>query len=133
MIPLVLAGQIITSPLALKVAEAIARAAMDRLNQARPAVPVSRAETAITAQEIAQEALLQPELQHLASTESPWRSRAHWSMVVSVLAPVLALTGYSLAPEYQEAVAGGLWACGNGIAAYLAWRARKATKPLGVK
>jgi len=136
MTPLILAGRIATSPLAFKVAEAIARAAMDRLSASReigpgqPTVIPTASDRAIVAQQIAQEALQQPELQHLASTESPWRSRAHWSAVISGTAPFLAAFGWYLAPEYQEAVAGGLWACSSAIAAYLAHRARKATKPL---
>jgi hypothetical protein len=92
----------------------------------RPAV-----EQQAVAKEVAEKVVNIPEIKHLASTESPWRSRAHWAMVVSLVAPVLALGGLQLAPEYLDGIAQIGWLAANAVAAYLAYRARTATRPLG--
>jgi hypothetical protein len=136
------------------VARAIASAAAEALQQAaRPAPEVSvRApdgrienpvevpgkptlsafERARIAEEIAAKAMQKPEVRHLASAESsPWQSRAHWAAVIAIASPVLAVFGYTVSPDAQEAVAGTLMLIGNLIAAYLAHRARTAVKPLG--
>lgn len=140
---------IVGGAVASAVGKAIAQAAAEVIGQAlRPqpvpdphgagglyvpgeAPRVTAAERNELAQEIAQKALTKPEIKHIASSESPWKSRANWSAMISVAAPIVAAFGYAVAPEYQEAIAGSLWLIGSLISAYLARRARTATKPLG--
>jgi hypothetical protein len=83
------------------------------------------------ARKVADKVVNIPEIKHLASTESPWRSRAHWAMIVSLGAPLLGIAGIQLAPEYVDGIATVGWLASSAVAAYLAWRARTATRPLG--
>lgn len=140
-------GAIVGGTVAQAVARAITQAAAEALGQhlsrrevayhenpiaAPPAPEITLVERNRIAQEIAQKALAKPEVKHLASAESsPWQSRANWSALVSIVSPLLAVVGYAVTPDYAEAVAGALWLIGSLISAYLARRARTATKPLG--
>lgn len=122
--------------LANAVQQAIAGAALSVLTSANanPAVgthvPVQERQE--IAREISAAAQASPEIRHLTSTEtSPWQSRAHWSMIASIIGPAVGLAGLKLAPEYLEGVATVGWLLCSAWAAYAAYRARKATKPLG--
>lgn len=68
---------------------------------------------------------------HATSTEAWYQSRSNWSAIVAGVTPLLAIAGYNLAPDDAAIVAGVLAVIGNGIAMYLARRARTASKPLG--
>jgi hypothetical protein len=123
------------SPLGALVGKAIMDAATRALQQADKAqspVVVPPVDRAVIAQEIAQEALHDPALQHLANSETHWyQKRSNWSAIIGALTPVLAIAGFNLSPELGEYIAAGLGIVGGLWAAYLARRAGTATKPLG--
>lgn len=108
-----------------------------------PNVPIEEKHAAIVAGEVAGQVVgqlqedprikdLQARIEHVTSTEGFFQSRANWSMLISLVSPAVALAvGYNVRPEYQVAAAAILWFAGNGAAAYMARRARTATKPLG--
>lgn len=93
-------------------------------------------------EELLEELKKSPEYQHATSAEAWYQSRANWSAIISVLTPIAAIGGYTLSSTSAECLAlageaagpvfaaitasvGGLWA------AFLARRARTATRPLG--
>ncbi|MEZ0169952.1 hypothetical protein [Microvirga sp. TS319] len=98
-----------------------------------PYIPVERKDAPVVRQEVAEvlQKEIAPVMEHLTSTEPWYRSRANWSAIVAGLTPLIAIAGYNLAPEDQATIAGVLTLAGNLVAAYLARRARTATKPLG--
>lgn len=114
---------------------AVTSAALAALSEAdrSSAVPVSMAPSTqeTIAQSIVAKVEANPGIQHVTSTEEWYQSRANWSAIVGALTPVVALLGYNLTPEYAEAVALLLGTAGGWVAAYLARRARTASKPLG--
>jgi hypothetical protein len=120
-----------------EMAAAIMNAALQAITKANrdPATPMDlpKQDTQQLAEQVTQQIQQTPEYKHLASTEtSPWQSRAWWSRNVSLAAPFVAgLIGYTLPSDYNEVIAGVLWAVANVVAAYLAQRARTATRPLG--
>lgn len=81
---------------------------------------------------------VQPIIDHLTNNEAHWyQKRSFWSAIVSiggvVLLPIAAkfgLEGY-LAPENHEMAVDALTKLSGALAAYLAYRAGTATKPLG--
>lgn len=109
---------------------------------ANPAVPIhseapNAAAKAVTA-EVMHEISQIPEVQHVTNTETHWyQQRSKWSAiigtVVAISAPLISHFGLDgwITPENQETATmvlttvGGLWA------AYLAYRAGTAKKPLG--
>jgi len=73
-----------------------------------------------------------PEIQHVTSTETHWwEQRSKWSAIVAGLTPLVALAGWEMTPEHQESVVTVVMVIGNSVAAYLAYRAGTATRPLG--
>lgn len=118
--------------LIIKAVAAAANAALSAANQS-PAVPVSMgpATQAAIAQEIVERVEADPGVQHVTSTEEWYQSRANWSAIVGGLTPIVALLGYNLTPEYSDATGLLLATAGGWVAAYLARRARTASKPLG--
>jgi len=83
-----------------------------------------------------------PEVQYGTGGDEWYQSRAVWSTITGIATPVLALLGYTLAPEVRDcvatigiafgpAVAGSIMVVGSGLSALFAWRERKASKPLG--
>lgn len=116
---------------------------LDRVQKeafANPAIPVhseapKAAANAVTT-EVMKEIAQIPEVQHITNTETHWyQQRSKWSTIVSIVlvvaTPMLAKYGFEVTPERQEFIetvcvtGGGLWA------AYLAYRAGTAKKPLG--
>lgn len=104
----------------------------------RPEVPVDPRDAARVAAAVTRTVAEDPKVKeieqrvaHVTSTEPWYKSRANWSAIVAGLTPIIALLGYNLAPEDQATIAGVLTIAGNAVAAYLARRARTATKPLG--
>lgn len=119
--------------LIIKAVAAAANAALSAANQS-PSVPVSMgpATQAAIAQEIVERVEADPGVQHVTSTEEWYQSRANWSAIVGALTPIVAIAGYNLTPEYQEATGLLLGTAGGWVAAYLARRARTASKPLNI-
>lgn len=118
------------------VGEAVKRVAAD------PTKPLLPAEAPVVSREVTRQVVeqiktdpmirdLTARIEHVTSTEAWYQSRANWSAIVAGLTPVIAATGYNLAPDDQVFVATALALVGNAIAAYLARRARTAKKPLG--
>lgn len=131
-----LLSTILTNTIGAVVSEAIGRAAQ------KPEVPLDPAQAPFVAADVAPEVVdalrndprikdLEQRVEHLTSTEAWYSSRANWSAIVAGLTPLAAIAGYNLAPEDQIAIAALLGFVGNTIAAYLARRARTASKPLG--
>lgn len=80
---------------------------------------------------IVERVIAAPELQHAVSIEPWYQSRSNWAAIISIATPIVSIIGFALSPEEQIAVAGFLSASGGLWAAYLARRARTASKPLG--
>jgi hypothetical protein len=86
--------------------------------------------------EIAKE--VQPVIDHLTNNEAHWwQKRSFWSAIISVLGVILmplaakyGLEGY-LEPENLETVVDTLTKLAGALAAYMAYRAGTAMKPLG--
>lgn len=102
----------------------------------KPNVPVENTVAPHVAVVVANEIIRQlPQFQHMFSTENWWQSRANWAAIVGVVAAVAGALNYTLMPEYRDLLETALL-LGSSIglplwSAYLAWRARRASKPLG--
>lgn len=126
------------TPLAQAVANAIGSAVNKALTKAdhnqQVPVQIPTQERQIIVQEAVQDAMREPELQHLTNNETSWyQKRSNWSAIIGGLAPILAIAGFNLSPETGEYIAAALGVGGGLWAAYLARRAGTATKPLGAK
>jgi hypothetical protein len=100
-----------------------------------PAVPMSPAAAPAVTAEVIRELKALPEVQHVTNTETHWwQQRSKWSAIFGLLTPVVAaVTGYTITPELQEIAVVAIMGVGNAFAAYLAYRAGTAKKPLFVK
>lgn len=102
----------------------------------RPNVPVENAVAPHVAVVLANEIVSKlPQLQHMFSTENWWQSRANWAAIVGLVAAIAGAFNYTFMPEHRDLMETVLLV-GSSIAlplysAYLAWRARRASKPLG--
>lgn len=78
----------------------------------------------------------QPEIQHASNTEPWYTKRSRWASIIglafTVLTPLGTKFGLNLDPATQELVVTSCTTIGGLIAAYLAYRAGVATKPLGM-
>jgi hypothetical protein len=88
------------------------------------------------AREIVEEVHRIPEVQHVTSSEPHWyQQRSKWSAIVSgvlvVAAPLVARFGLAVSPELQEVIVTACTTVGGLVAAYLAYRAGTASRPLG--
>lgn len=117
-----------------ELAKAIARAA------ASPATPIQPAEAPVVTVEVVKELQKSPEFQHATNTETYWwQQRSKWAAIVgiatAVLTPALKLAGVNLilSPDTADAIAAVLAAVGSAWAAYLAYRAGTAKRPLFAK
>jgi hypothetical protein len=76
-----------------------------------------------------------PELQNLTGTEAWYQKRSRWAAIVAtgvaILAPIAAHYGWTFGTGEQELATAVLTAGGGLWAAYLAYRAGTASKPLG--
>jgi len=75
-------------------------------------------------------------IENITNTELKWyQKRSRWAVVVAIVTPVLALALTRMGLEFGESekdfVVSILVAFGNAIAAYFAYRAGVAIKPLG--
>lgn len=75
-------------------------------------------------------------IENITNTELKWyQKRSRWAVVVAIVTPVLALSLARMGLEFGESekdfVVSILVAIGNAIAAYFAYRAGVAIKPLG--
>lgn len=78
-----------------------------------------------------------PELQHITNTEVWYQKRSRWSAIIGTAAPVIGMglkmlgIEATFGAEEQIALTDALMGVGAIWAAYLAYRAGTATKPLG--
>lgn len=114
-----------------ELAKAVARAAVN------PATPIQPAEAPVVTAEVVKELQQSPEFQHVTNTETHWwQQRSKWAAIIgvatAVLTPALKLAGvnFILSPDLADAFASVLAAVGSAWAAYLAYRAGTAKRPL---
>lgn len=105
--------------------------ALSEANMRRPEVQVPPQQQQALAQKVANDVVKLPEIRHLTSTESPWRSRANISAVIALASPLLAYIGYELAEDDREQIAAGIVVAANIFSALFARWARTAARPLG--
>jgi hypothetical protein len=102
----------------------------------RPEVPLRSELPQTAAMEVAEAVAAQvrqlPEVRHVTNTEVHWyQQRSKWAAILAIATPIAALIGWNIQPEQQELIIGGIVTVGNMVAAYLAYRAGTASKPLG--
>lgn len=76
-------------------------------------------------------------IDNLANTEAHWyQKRSRWAAIIAMATPIIALiastTGIQFGPLENEMLVQGLLGLGNMWAAYVAYRAGVALKPLGM-
>jgi hypothetical protein len=107
---------------------------------ADPSAPIRSEAPAAAADRVAREIVKEvqriPEVQHVTSSEPHWyQQRSKWSAIVSgilvVAAPLVARFGLAVSPELQEVIVTACTTVGGLVAAYLAYRAGTASRPLG--
>lgn len=124
------------NPILVKLPGAIFGAVLETLTSAagNPNVPVQIPNPQVVeklAEQITEKVTKAPEIAHAASTEKWWQARSNWAWIsAAFISPALAALGYNMTPEDHIAFATLGMIVGNGIAAWMAYRARRATKPL---
>lgn len=100
-------------------------------NAANPQTSLEPVEVPAILNQIVTEAKISPEVQHVTNSEPAWyQQRSKWAAIIGALTPIAALAGFNVSPDMANTVAGGISMVGSAIAAYLAYRAGTAKKPL---
>lgn len=128
-IPAIIANPVIMGAIVEAITTALGKAAQT------PGTPLQPADVPVVVPEVVKEIQKLPEVQHATNTEAHWwQQRSKWAALFALATPaVAAVTGYTIPTELQEVAITGVLGVGNAIAAYLAYRAGTATKPLFVK
>lgn len=115
------------------VGKAVYNAAHDPRTPRAPGVAAAPT-TTLVKEKVAQEIAKSPELQHVTNQEPWYKKRSRWASIIgpifATIVPVAAVYGLDIPIGTEELVVGGLSWAGSVWAAYLAYRAGTATKPL---